>query len=121
MLGNSFQTNYVLLEPRNTKPILRLKKSEGRAYYLGAAYGYRKTEECLDGASKGGYLEAVKYLVSQGADIHSGNDHALRVASGGGHLEVTQYLIGVGANVHAENDDALGVASGGVTWMWSNT
>ena len=43
-------------------------------------------------ASKYGHLEVVKYLVSNGANIHAQNDWALILASENGHLEVVKYL-----------------------------
>jgi len=42
-------------------------------------------------------LDAVKYLVSQGADVRAQNDKAVRMASQDGHLEVVEYLISQGA------------------------
>ena len=93
MLSDSFQTNYVLVKPHNTKFTLRRGKSRKKAYCLGTIYGYCRG--CLADASKKGCLGAVKYLVGCGADVHWGNDHALRWASVGGHLGVVKYLIGV--------------------------
>ncbi|ADO18936.1 hypothetical protein [Acanthamoeba castellanii mimivirus] len=43
------------------------------------------------------YFEIVKYLVSQGADIRSVDDYAVRRASGNGHFEIVKYLISQGA------------------------
>ena len=62
-------------------------------------------------ASQNGYLEVVKYLVEQGANVSTNNDYSLRMASRYGHLEVVKYLVDQGANVHARNDDALRWAS----------
>ncbi len=53
-------------------------------------------------ASAEGHLEVVKYLVSEGADIHAENDCAARWASRKGHLEVVKYLVLEGADIHAE-------------------
>jgi hypothetical protein len=39
-----------------------------------------------------GHLEVVKYLVGQGADIHAGNDYALRRSAGNGHFKIVEYL-----------------------------
>jgi hypothetical protein len=52
-------------------------------------------------------VSTYEYLISIGADIHAGDDGALRSAASNGHLEVVKYLIKVGANVHGFNDDAL--------------
>jgi ankyrin repeat protein len=117
MLCDPFQTNYVLVGPQNVKFTLRLEKSEERAYYLAAMYGYYDTEKakrrCLADASGKGYLKVVKCLISKGgADMRAGNDHALMWASGFGHLEVVKCLISKGgADVRAGNDHALRLAS----------
>ena len=118
MLNDSFQTNYVLVEPRNVRFTLRREKSEKRSYYLGVVYDYKKgcfgeghLETSLVFASTKGYLETVKFLVTRGANIHANHDKALRFASRDGHLDVVKYLIGVGADVHADDDHALKCAS----------
>jgi hypothetical protein len=61
-------------------------------------------------ASQHGYLEVVKFLVENGADIHVGNDCALRCASFG-RLDIVKYLVEHGADIHADNDYALKYAS----------
>ena len=58
-----------------------------------------------------GHLPIVKYLVSEGADIHTIDDYALRLASYSGHLAIVEYLVLKGANIHAQNDNALRLAS----------
>lgn len=60
-------------------------------------------ESSLIWASSRGDLEAVKYLVENGADINAkngGGETALIVAS---DLEVVKYLVEHGANVNAKN------------------
>ncbi len=55
-----------------------------------------------------GDLEAVKYLVEDGANVHSANNKGmtpLHAAALGGHLEVVKYLVEDGANVNATNSD----------------
>jgi hypothetical protein len=42
----------------------------------------------------------VKYLVEQGANIHSDGDYAARKSAVNGHLKVFKYLVGQGANIH---------------------
>ena len=61
----------------------------------------------LDIAASEGHLEIVKYLVNKGANIHAGDDYAVRVASRRGHLEIVKYLIKKGADIHARNEEAL--------------
>ena len=54
-----------------------------------------------------GHIKVVKYLVSQGADIHAWNDYALRWSAEYGHLKMVKYLISQGADIHAEDNQAL--------------
>ena len=58
-----------------------------------------------------GNLEQIKYLVSLGADIRSGNDFAVRLASADGHLEVVKYLVSLGADIRCFDDYAVRWAS----------
>ena len=58
-------------------------------------------------SSRYGYIEIVKYLVENGADIYAANNFALRLASKEGHIEVVKYLVENGANIYAENQGAL--------------
>ena len=57
-----------------------------------------------------GYLEVVKYLVSQGADIRADDDFAVRWASENGYLEVVKYLVSQGADIRAVYDFAVRLA-----------
>ena len=43
-------------------------------------------------ASKDGYLENVKKMIKNGANVHVDDDKALRYAVENGHLEVVKYL-----------------------------
>jgi ankyrin repeat protein len=52
-------------------------------------------------------LNVVRSFVESGADIHAGDDFALRYAAGNGHLNTVQYLVENGADIHANNDYAL--------------
>ncbi len=71
--------------------------------------GNEMRDDLLGLAARGGHLETVKYLTEElGANVHAGNDVALRDAASQGHLEVVRYLVEEkGANVHACNDNAL--------------
>ena len=51
-------------------------------------------------AAENGHLAVIKYLVSQGANIHACNENALRIASLHGYLDIVKYLIAKGANIH---------------------
>jgi ankyrin repeat protein len=50
-------------------------------------------------SAKNGYLEKVKLLIEQGADIHAGNDYALRLSADNGHLKVVKYLMTQGSEL----------------------
>ena len=58
-----------------------------------------------------GWTEAVRLLLSSGADVNADDDWALRTASDWGHADVLQLLIQHGANVHARDDFPLKAAS----------
>ena len=70
----------------------------------------KKQQELYD-AVKDGDLEKVKYLVSLGADIRSGNDLAVQVASENGYIDVVKYLVSLGADIRSLNDEAVKWAS----------
>ena len=61
----------------------------------------------LKAAAENGYLEIVKFLVEKGANIHAGDDYVLKSAAYNGHLEMVKYFVEKGANIHAHNDEAL--------------
>ena len=56
-----------------------------------------------------GYLEIVKYLLEQGANLHlqREDEDALQMAAENGHLEIVKYLLEQGANLHAADNGAL--------------
>ena len=57
-----------------------------------------------------GYLDIVKYLVEQGADINLKNKNghtALILTAKAGHLNTVQYLVEQGADIEIRNDDGL--------------
>ncbi len=58
-------------------------------------------------ASEDGRVEVVRLLIAAGADVHRYGDYALRAASLNGHAEVVQMLLYAGANVHARDSSAL--------------
>ncbi len=64
-------------------------------------------EDNLAKAAKNGDLKEVKRLVESGADIHAGDDYALKLASWYNYLEVVKYLVEQGADIHAGNDYVL--------------
>lgn len=63
--------------------------------------------ELLCEASRKGFIEIVKCLITLGADVNIDNDAAIRGAALGGRLEVIKYLVEHGANIHADNDAPL--------------
>ena len=72
---------------------------------------FTSNHEALIQASQYGNIEAVKYLVENGADVHADDDKALIFASKNGNIEVVKYLVEYGSDIHANNDEALEQAS----------
>jgi len=73
-------------------------------------------------SSKNGLIEIVKYLIKNGADIHTENDFSIILASENGHFEIVKYLVENGAetalaprdrrsHIHADDDYSLRYAS----------
>jgi ankyrin repeat protein len=58
-------------------------------------------------AAQHGRTDTVKLLVARGANVHAQNDWPLRMAASYGHAETVKALIAAGANIHAGNDQAL--------------
>ncbi|PVZ98947.1 hypothetical protein BB558_005042 [Smittium angustum] len=65
----------------------------------------------LQEASSNGYLDIVKSLVENGANIHENNEIALKEASENGHLDIVKYLVEKGADIHVDQNWTLGMAS----------
>jgi hypothetical protein len=112
-----FQKQYNLLKKYKNKNNLLLFSSKVGELAL-VIWSLKSGANIHDGndyalrfASENGHLETVKYLVEAGADIHAENDYALRWASRKGHLETVKYLVNAGADIHAFNDAALRWAS----------
>ena len=69
-------------------------------------------DRALQLACREGRLSVVKYLVEQGADVHTLDDYTpIILANQRGHLSVVKYLIEQGIDIHTENDQSLIVAS----------
>ncbi|MEK0348145.1 MAG: ankyrin repeat domain-containing protein [Nitrosopumilus sp.] len=60
---------------------------------------------------KNRFLLGVKMALERGANIHLGDNDALRSASLEGHYDLVKLLLDSGADVHANNDQALQQAS----------
>ena len=61
-------------------------------------------------AARKGYLNIVKFLIKEGADIHSMDEYALRQAARYGHLDVVKYLIAEGADFNIKNGEPFRLA-----------
>ena len=57
-------------------------------------------EQLLVVAALKGNIEEVKRLVEEGADVHAGQEAALRYAAENGHLETVKWLVEAGADIH---------------------
>src|ERR1017187_1547130 len=66
-----------------------------------------KLNDCLAGAANRGDTVKIEALLATGADVHVGDDGALRLAAEHGHTETVRVLLASGAYVHAIDDDAL--------------
>jgi len=71
----------------------------------------KEKDQSLLNVSEKGHIKLVKLLLDAGANVHAGDDYALRWASQNGHTEVVKLLLGKGANVHVGDDYALRWAS----------
>jgi hypothetical protein len=71
----------------------------------------QKLNQQLGQAAYWGNIARVKAALKAGADVHAGNDYALRRASENGHAGTVRILLDVGADVHAWNGEALRLAS----------
>jgi hypothetical protein len=72
------------------------------------AKGGEEPASALYYASFGGLINAVKYLLSQGADVNAQGgsySNALQAASVEGHEKVVELLLGKGADVNAQGGD----------------
>ena len=61
-------------------------------------------------ASMSGHLHIIKYLVSQGGDLHYPNSDIVNPAAKNGHLPVIKYFIEQGVNIREEDDYPLSMA-----------
>jgi hypothetical protein len=67
----------------------------------------RDLDDRLIDSAKYGTTEMVQTLLTAGADVHAGDDWALRLAASNGHTETVQVLLAADADVHAHGDEAL--------------
>jgi ankyrin repeat protein len=58
-------------------------------------------------AAENGHLDIVKFLISEGVDVHSDKDYPLRYSARYGHFDVVKLLIENGADIHSKNNRAL--------------
>ena len=60
--------------------------------------------KALRKACENGNLHIVQFLVEKGVDIHAQQDLALREAAKRNHFQLVEFLLQSGADVHAKND-----------------
>ena len=86
--------------------------------YFDPDFSREEPASALYYASFGGLVNAVEYLLSQGADVHAqGGSYgtALQAASFGGHDKIVELLLSKGANVRAQSG-SFGTALQAASW-----
>ena len=63
---------------------------------------HAQEEHALIYSAEKGHINVVKFLVELGANIHAQEEHALISSSANGHLNVVKFLVSQGANIHAD-------------------
>ena len=63
--------------------------------------GYVTEDDAIMMASENGYVETVKALIEEGADVRTNDNYAIQEASTYGYKEVVELLIEAGADVKA--------------------
>ncbi len=58
-----------------------------------------------------GYLDIVKYLVSEGINIDAEKEELLSVAAENGNIDIIKYLVSLGADIHIFGEQALNRAA----------
>ena len=64
-------------------------------------------DDLLINFSKFGYLQIVKFLIENGADIHAQEDQCFINACTAGNLDIAEFLIENEADIHAQDDEAF--------------
>ncbi|EQD66250.1 ankyrin containing protein [mine drainage metagenome] len=62
-------------------------------YLISVGTNIHADDYTLQYSAHNGYLEVVKFLVSEGADIHADADYALRYSASNKHLGVVEFLL----------------------------
>lgn len=62
-------------------------------------------------ACQKGHLDVVKYLIDYGVDVSVGGNQAIRLAGQNGHFDVVKYLIDEGADYSTDDSFTLRIAS----------
>ncbi len=71
---------------------------------------HEEQDDALRWASYYGRLDAVKFLVSEQADVNACNGEPLCLASANGHLQIVRFLLNNGSNPRARRDYPLRMA-----------
>ena len=73
-------------------------------------YINKKKEAPLVESAYAGHIHIVDLLLKKGADIHIGEDAALRCAIIKGHTDIVKLLLKNGADIHVHNGKPLKLA-----------
>ena len=119
-IGNRYFYNYIsrtkqqLIDKANKHPDYKVRNKAlqdldliEESQYTDFIDVHAEKNYTLSFAARYGCLDAVKFLVEQGADIHADNNLALRCASPHGHLDVVKYLVEQGADISSCNYESI--------------
>ncbi len=97
-LKQDYGFNYLEISP---------DKSGNPKEYYEFFYKHKTNNKRLVEAAKEGHIDITRFMIKNGANIHTRNDYTLIWASRNGHTDTVKFLLENGANIHARNDYAL--------------
>lgn len=82
-----------------------------KQYIVKLPKGLNSINKQIISAAESGHLYLIKYLVSQGGNIHVLSETDRVKIAGNGYLDIVKYLVQHGANIHAKNNRAFRFAA----------
>jgi hypothetical protein len=95
------KNNYTYLKIQNENKIFNKCLSDKHGFPM---------DKLLIAFAENGHLDAVKILLTNGANIHYQNDSALIKSVSNGKFYVVEFLLKKGANIHVNNDEVLKIS-----------